>query len=195
MVAFKMCDSVPSARYSSVCNVLHQWRIWLIPTYKVYRLYDMVCISGNEWGLKRFWFVQNHSNKKVIEHRCCSWATYILYITLYNILYITLYNILYITLYNILYITLYNILYITLYNILYITLHNILYITLYNILYITLHNILYITLYNILYITLYNPLALFRLAARCNNIVVYVLATVWWCGRNCMLWPVLHDVC
>ena len=35
-----MRDSVPSARYSSVCNVLRQWRIWLIPTYRVYRLYD-----------------------------------------------------------------------------------------------------------------------------------------------------------
>ena len=35
-----MLDSVPSARYSSVCNVLRQWRIWLIPTYRVYRLYD-----------------------------------------------------------------------------------------------------------------------------------------------------------
>ena len=33
MVVFKMRDSVPSARYSSVCNVLRQWRIWLIPTY------------------------------------------------------------------------------------------------------------------------------------------------------------------
>ena len=41
MVVFKMCDSVPSARYSSVCNVLRQWRIWLIPTYRVYRLYDI----------------------------------------------------------------------------------------------------------------------------------------------------------
>ena len=40
MVVFKMRDSVPSARYSSVCNVLRQWRIWLIPTYRVYRLYD-----------------------------------------------------------------------------------------------------------------------------------------------------------
>ena len=40
MVAFKMRDSVPSARYSPVCNVLHLWRIWLIPTYRVYRLYD-----------------------------------------------------------------------------------------------------------------------------------------------------------
>ena len=38
-----MRDSVPSARYSSVCNVLRQWRIWLIPTYRVYRLYD-TCI-------------------------------------------------------------------------------------------------------------------------------------------------------
>ena len=35
-----MRDSVPSVRYSSVCNVLRQWRIWLIPTYRVYRLYD-----------------------------------------------------------------------------------------------------------------------------------------------------------
>ena len=32
----KMRDSVPSVRYSSVCNVLRQWRIWLIPTYRVY---------------------------------------------------------------------------------------------------------------------------------------------------------------
>ena len=35
-----MCDSVPSASYSSVCNVLRQWNISLIPTYRVYRLYD-----------------------------------------------------------------------------------------------------------------------------------------------------------
>ena len=40
MVVFKMRDSVPSASYSSVCNVLRQWSIWLIPTYRVYRLYD-----------------------------------------------------------------------------------------------------------------------------------------------------------
>ena len=55
-----MRDSVPSTRYSSICNVLRQWRIWLIPTYRVgrvYRLYDiylhivsicgMYCIAGN----------------------------------------------------------------------------------------------------------------------------------------------------
>ena len=41
MVVFKMRDSVPSARYSSVCNVLCQWNISLIPTYRVYRLYDI----------------------------------------------------------------------------------------------------------------------------------------------------------
>ena len=28
-----MRDSVPSASYSSVCNVLRQWNIQLIPTY------------------------------------------------------------------------------------------------------------------------------------------------------------------
>ena len=37
-----MRDSVPSASYSSVCNVLRQWNIPLIPTYRVYRLYDRV---------------------------------------------------------------------------------------------------------------------------------------------------------
>ena len=36
-----MRDSVPSARYSPVCNVLRLWRISLIPTYRVYRLYDI----------------------------------------------------------------------------------------------------------------------------------------------------------
>ena len=35
-----MRDSVPSTSYSSVCNVLRQWNISLIPTYRVYRLYD-----------------------------------------------------------------------------------------------------------------------------------------------------------
>ena len=37
-----MRDSVPSGSYSSVCNVLRQWNILLIPTYRVYRLYDRV---------------------------------------------------------------------------------------------------------------------------------------------------------
>ena len=37
------CD-VPSVRYSSVCNVLRLWRIWLIPTYRVYQLYDTTCL-------------------------------------------------------------------------------------------------------------------------------------------------------
>ena len=40
MVVFKMRDSLPSARYSPVCNVLRQWKTSLIPTYRVYRLYD-----------------------------------------------------------------------------------------------------------------------------------------------------------
>ena len=35
-----MHDSLASASYSSVCNVLRQWNISLIPTYRVYRLYD-----------------------------------------------------------------------------------------------------------------------------------------------------------
>ena len=41
-----MRDSVPSASYSSVSNVLCQWNIPLIPTYRVYRLYD----NGKSFG-------------------------------------------------------------------------------------------------------------------------------------------------
>ena len=48
MVVFKIRDSVPSARYSSVRNVLRLWRISLIPTYRVYRLYDDY-ISAAKW--------------------------------------------------------------------------------------------------------------------------------------------------
>ena len=40
MVAFKMRDSVLSVRYYGVYNVLRIWRIPLILTYRVYRLYD-----------------------------------------------------------------------------------------------------------------------------------------------------------
>ena len=37
-----MHDSVPSPRYSAICNVLRQWKTSLIPTYRVYRLYDII---------------------------------------------------------------------------------------------------------------------------------------------------------
>ena len=43
-----MRDSVPSTRYSSVCNVLRQWNIPLIPTYRVYRLYDTQRIMATQ---------------------------------------------------------------------------------------------------------------------------------------------------
>ena len=44
MVVFKMRESVPTARYSPVCNVLRQWKTSLILTYRVYRLYDKYTI-------------------------------------------------------------------------------------------------------------------------------------------------------
>ena len=47
MVLFKMRDSVPSARYSSVCNVLLQWSISLIPTYRV-RVYGHYLIESTD---------------------------------------------------------------------------------------------------------------------------------------------------
>ena len=53
MVVFKMRDSVPSPRYSPVCNVLRQWKTSLIPTYRVYRLYGTSCIVFGGGGLKR----------------------------------------------------------------------------------------------------------------------------------------------
>ena len=40
MVVFKMRESVRTARYSPVCNVMRQWKTSLILTYRVYRLYD-----------------------------------------------------------------------------------------------------------------------------------------------------------
>ena len=36
-----MRESVPTTRYSPVCNVLRQWKTSLILTYRVYRLYDI----------------------------------------------------------------------------------------------------------------------------------------------------------
>ena len=45
MVVFKMRESVPTARYSPVCNVLRQWKTSLILTYRVYRLYDSYSYS------------------------------------------------------------------------------------------------------------------------------------------------------
>ena len=46
MVVFKMRESVPSARYSSICNVLRQWKTSFIPIYRVYRLYDNYSTYG-----------------------------------------------------------------------------------------------------------------------------------------------------
>ena len=46
MVVFKMRESVPTVRYSTVCNVLRQWKTSLILTYRVYRLYDSYSYSS-----------------------------------------------------------------------------------------------------------------------------------------------------
>ena len=53
IAVFKMRDSLPSASYSSVCNVLRQWSISLIPTYRVYRLYDNVYGNKNKIQLTK----------------------------------------------------------------------------------------------------------------------------------------------
>ena len=54
-----MRDSLPSTRYSHVCNVLCLWRFWLIPTYRVYRLYDSMPGDWIICGLKfhMLWYI------------------------------------------------------------------------------------------------------------------------------------------
>ena len=42
-----MRESVPTARYLPVCNVLHQGKTSLILTYRVYRLYDTLMSVRN----------------------------------------------------------------------------------------------------------------------------------------------------
>ena len=46
MVVFKMRDSLPSARYSPICNVLRQWKTSLIPIYRVYTDSMIICIHA-----------------------------------------------------------------------------------------------------------------------------------------------------
>ena len=60
-----MRDSVPSARYSPVCNVLRLWRISLIPTYRVYRLYD-------KYVLLSHLLMRSCSMVSPLEPLCCS---------------------------------------------------------------------------------------------------------------------------
>ena len=36
-----MRNSVHSVRYSPICNVMRQWKTSLIPSYRIYRLYDI----------------------------------------------------------------------------------------------------------------------------------------------------------
>ena len=59
-----MRESVPTARYSPVCNVLRQWKTSLILTYRVYRLYDMDLVIA--LGLPEF----TRSDKSVQFNAC-----------------------------------------------------------------------------------------------------------------------------
>ena len=54
--------SVPSTRYSSVCNVLLQWSISLIPTYRVYQFYDIIlCLHVSSISLAFIAYPYYHS--------------------------------------------------------------------------------------------------------------------------------------
>ena len=41
-------ETVHRLRYFRFCNVLHIWTIRAIPTYRVYRLYDMCIVNDYE---------------------------------------------------------------------------------------------------------------------------------------------------
>ena len=64
MVVFKMRDSVPSTRYSHVYNVLRLWIIYPIPTYRVYRLYDL---NLEITRLKEQWTSNESMNGKTLH--------------------------------------------------------------------------------------------------------------------------------
>ena len=53
----KNFTKLPILRYLGICNVLHIWHIRAIPTYRVYRLYDI--ISYGVWFSLAFMFIQS----------------------------------------------------------------------------------------------------------------------------------------
>ena len=54
MVVFKMRDSVPSARYFPICNVLRQWKTSLIPIIE-----SVDSISKDERGFPLTQYITN----------------------------------------------------------------------------------------------------------------------------------------
>ena len=56
MLVFKMRESVPTARYSPVCNVLRQWKTSLILTYIIE---SVDSISKDERGFPLTQFITN----------------------------------------------------------------------------------------------------------------------------------------
>ena len=49
-MVFKMRDSVPNASYFSVCNVLRQWSISLIPSYNIESTDSMILVGCKHWA-------------------------------------------------------------------------------------------------------------------------------------------------
>ena len=45
MARSRRLKNIPKPRYWRFCNVLCLWSIWAIPTYRVYRVCDMIRIS------------------------------------------------------------------------------------------------------------------------------------------------------
>ena len=54
--------------YSSVCNVLHQWSILLILTYRVYRLYDIFHGAGK----RNQEYAADDCYNLVSQKQCCT---------------------------------------------------------------------------------------------------------------------------
>ena len=75
-----MRDSVPSTRYSSVCNVLRQWNIRLIPTYRVYPLYDTSHVRYLKLSIVNGLMLQ-YISTKILEVVYCEWSYVTIHLT------------------------------------------------------------------------------------------------------------------
>ena len=60
-----MRDSVPSPRYSTICNVLRQWKTSLIPTYKVSD-YDIIYIHVYLYII----YIYIYQNSNIYQNSC-----------------------------------------------------------------------------------------------------------------------------
>ena len=53
LLKVRSLESVRFLSYLHFCNVLYIWSVWVIPTYRVYQLYDKIILVCPSVGLLR----------------------------------------------------------------------------------------------------------------------------------------------